>query len=173
MPARNLDVRIIAAATAGLCLLAAAAAFFASGNDADGVVLVEPPYDLIIIEEDAPDSFGEVDAIDPAVLAAILIEDDDEWVQDDALADATALVVIEDERADRLLAALMGSVANVDFGPAPQPQSADRVAAPSRVVAPTRTRTETVGGVASMDTEIDELDLKLQRGFAEFLLVLE
>ena len=161
MPAKNLDIRTIAAATAGLCLAAAAAAFVTQSDSSDGVVLLETPYELIIIEDDFEvDAVGVIDTLDPAVLAAILIEDDEDWVAPTRLADASGLVLIEDDRADRLLAALVGSVATASMSAPQLPDAPDRVAiaAPRRVAAPARAQTRQAAGIASMQAEVAEVD---------------
>lgn len=160
MPAKSLDLKTIAAATAGLCLLAAAASFVVQGDDGDGVVLLETPYELIIIEDDlTADSVGRVHVLDPAVLAAILIEDDEHWVSGDALAEASGLIIIEDDRAERLLAALVGSVGSADLAVSSVPRTPDRVvASPRNVVTPKRGDDRTAGGIASMETEVAEVD---------------
>jgi hypothetical protein len=162
MATRNLDVRTIAAATAGLCLLAAAAAWVTQGGDDDGVVLLATPYELIIIEDaQGTDRVGFVlDTLDPVVLSAILIEDDEEWAQDNALADASSLIIIEDDRAGRLLAALVGSVGSVNMAAPQLPQTPDRVAiaSPRQVAAPAQQRVRQAAGISSMDHEVAEVD---------------
>ena len=161
MPARNLDVRTIAAATAGLCLLAAAAAFLVQGDEGDGLVLLETPYELIIIEDDLDaESVGVIGTLDPAVLAAILIEEDEGWGAGDALADASGLIIIEEDRAERLFAALVGSVGSVDIALPRLPETLDRVgiASPRRVAAPSRDRVRQTAGIAAMEAEVADVD---------------
>jgi TonB family protein len=148
MAAKNISVRTITAATAGLALLAATAAFMPRGDDTDGLVLLDTPYELIVIEDDITvDGVGEMDSLDPSTYAfvGIIIEDDLDWRPDaaDALADASELMIIEDDagwgaRTDMLMAAALGSVAALDavtsspeVGTAPAARTRSEVARPA------------------------------------------
>lgn len=135
MPARQLELRTITAATLGLCLAAAGAAWLFVGSGADdGVVLVGPPVELILIEDDPV--WSGVGLVSGDAWRQIVIEDDETCVlaeagtlvliedEPGALADATAPVVVEDDRSQRLLAALVGSAAVAFAQPARMPSTA-------------------------------------------------
>lgn len=136
MPARELDFKTIAAATAGLCLAAGAVSFLTSTSveEGDALSLAPAPSHLIVIEEDYEISVASIDALDPMQYAAvhgIVIEDDD----DPVLADASDEIV-EEDLGRSLFAAMAGSVGSVEvnaavpasaptaptFGEAPRPR---------------------------------------------------
>ncbi|MCP4873160.1 MAG: AgmX/PglI C-terminal domain-containing protein [Proteobacteria bacterium] len=118
MPAKELDIKTIAAATAGLCLAAGAAAFLTSSSseEADAVSLAPAPSHLIVIEDDYEiEGVASLDALDPMQYAAvrgIIIEDD----SDPVLADASQEMWMEEEEQPRrsMFAAMAGSVGAID-----------------------------------------------------------
>jgi hypothetical protein len=125
MPARELDLRTIAAATAGLCLAAGAAAFFTSTPTAEphSLTLAPTPAFLILIEDDDEFFVASQDAINPMdfirVPGIVVIEDDLDP------GEAVARATVEDDprsRSQGLFAALAASVAAVEVAPsAPSP----------------------------------------------------
>ncbi len=133
MPAKELDIKTIAAATAGLCLAAGAAAFSTSSpsHDGDALTLAPAPVELIVIEDDFEVSVASADVqgIDPMAWASehgIVIEDDDEPVLASA---ADAIEIMDDgdgseERGSSMFAALAGSVGSIAVSvDAPKPMA--------------------------------------------------
>jgi len=113
MPSKDLDVKTIAAAAAGLCLAAGAASFLTSGDQPAGIVLA-PAASLIVIEDEVEMSIAAaVDAVDPDMFAAsmgILIEDDNEPV----IAEASGRLMVEEDDGRAFFRSLAASVALIE-----------------------------------------------------------